>query len=119
MNRNDLVRHLLGPLVLALLASGWLLWTRAEPSRQGGYCMNATVEIAGVLQRADETGDIGRGPLPPADRLLAQVEAVNAQRFTVNTPADVQAEVDLLVAEQRPDAFAALAQDYLTRCRKA
>lgn len=107
------------PLVVGLLIASWLLWTRGEPSRQGGYCMNASVEIAAVLQRADTDGDVGRGPLPPVDKILAQVDQVDASRFQVNTPPEVADDVAKLAEDQDPAAFAAIAEDYLSRCRKA
>jgi len=115
---RKLVLGIAAPLVVAVLVATWLLWTRDEPARQGGYCMNASVEIAGVLQRADTSGDVGRGPLPPADRLLAQVDQVDVARFQVDTPPEIADDVDLLVADRDPAAFARIAQDYLTRCRK-
>lgn len=113
-------RHLLrlaAPIAVALLAASWVLWTRADGSRQGGYCMNATVEIAGVLQRADRTGDVGRGPLPPTDRVLAEVDRVDAARFEVDTPPELADDVRALAQRHDPAAFARLAQDYLQRCR--
>lgn len=115
-DRRLLVR-LIAPLVVAVLAAGWLLWTRADPARQGGYCMNATVEIAGVLRRADRSGDVGRGPLPPVSAIFAQVRQVDADRFRVDTPPAVRDEVDALARTHSTDAFAALVADYLTRCR--
>lgn len=107
------------PLAVALLVASWLLWTRGEPSRQGGYCMNASREIAGVLMRADSSGDIGRGPLPPVDKILAQVDEVDVTRFQVNTPPELRDEVEKLAEDRDPAAFAAIAEDYLSRCRKA
>lgn len=117
--RRRLIATIAAPLVVAVLVATWLLWTRGEPSRQGGYCMNASVEIAGVLQRADRTGDVGRGPLPPVDQILAQVDTVDVTRFQVNTPPAVADEVAELAEDRDPAAFAAIAEDYLTRCRKA
>ncbi|HWJ97380.1 MAG TPA: hypothetical protein VNQ33_04420 [Acidimicrobiales bacterium] len=119
MKDRTLVSSIAAPLVVAVLLSSWLLWTRSAPHRQGGYCMNASVEIAGVLQRADTSGDVGRGPLPPVGKILAEVDQVDVTRFQVNTPPEVQDDVDLLVAERDPAAFARIAQDYLERCRKA
>lgn len=105
------------PLVVALLGAAWLLWARAEPARQGGYCMNATIEIAGVLQRADTSGDVGRGPLPPVEDIFAQVATVDASRFEVDTPSAVAGDVDRLARTHDTQAFANLVEDYLDRCR--
>lgn len=121
---------LVAPLVLALLAGSWLLWTRAEPSRQGGYCMNATVDIAGVLERADSSGDVGRGPLPSPKEIFASLGAIDMSRLQVDTPAAVRDDVNLL-AHRLPElrashrladadssaAFTRIAADYLRRCR--
>lgn len=117
MSDRRLLLRVAAPLVAAFLIGSWLLWTRGDASRQGGYCANATIEIAGVLRRADSSGDVGRGPLPPVDRILAQVGEVDVSRFQVDTPSEVRDDVDLLVAERDPAAFARIAEDYLTRCR--
>ena len=119
MTDRKLLLRLAAPLVIAVVLATWLLWTRSEPSLQGGYCMNASVEIAGVLQRADRTGDVGRGPLPPVEQILAQVDQVDVARFQVNTPPEVADDVARLAEDRDPAAFAAIAEDYLTRCRKA
>lgn len=119
MKDRRLLVAVAAPLVVAVLLATWLLWTRGEPSRQGGYCMNASVEIAGVLQRADRTGDVGRGPLPPVDQILAQVDQVDVSRFQVNTPPEIADEVAQLSADRDPAAFAKIAEDYLVRCRRA
>jgi len=119
MRDRRLVLAVAAPLVVAVLVATWLLWTRGEPSRQGGYCMNASVEIAGVLQRADRTGDVGRGPLPPVDQILAQVDQVDVTRFQVDTPPELADEVAALAKGRDPAAFAKIAEDYLSRCRKA
>ena len=117
MTDRRLLLRVAAPLVVALIAASWLLWTRGEPDRQGGYCVNATVEIAGVLQRADRTGDVGRGPLPPVDQILAQVEQVDVARFQVDTPPEIADEVAQLAEDRDPAAFAKIAEDYLARCR--
>jgi hypothetical protein len=119
MKDRKLAVAIAAPLVVAVLLGTWLLWTRGDPSRQGGYCMNASAEIAGVLQRADRTGDVGRGPLPPVDQILAQVDQVDVTRFQVDTPPEVADDVDELVANRDPAAFARIAEDYLARCRRA
>ena len=119
MRDRSLLLKAAAPLLVALLVAGWLLWTRAEPSRQGGYCMNASVEIAGVVRRADAGADIGSGPLPPVADILAEVDQVDVSRFQVDTPAAVQDEVDQLAADRDPAAFALIAEDYLKRCRGA
>lgn len=116
-DRRTLLLRALAPLLVALLVGSWLLWTRGQPSRQGGYCANATVEIAGVLRRADDSGDVGRGPLPSAEDLLAQVDEVDASRFQVDTPPAVRADVAKLAEDRDRQAFANVVADYLTRCR--
>ena len=117
MTRRQLLARVVAPLVVGLLVAGWLLWTRQDPGRQGGYCMNATVEIAGVIQRADTSGDVGRGPLPPVDQIFAQVGSVDVARFQVDTPPEVADDVAKLAADRDPQAFANVVQDYLVRCR--
>lgn len=119
MTDRRLLLRIAAPFAVALLVTAWLLWARQDPSRQGGYCMNATVEIAGVLQRADRSGDVGRGPLPPLEQIFAQVDAVDVARFEVDTPPELADEVAQLAKDRDPQAFATIVQDYLTRCRTA
>ncbi|MCB0965125.1 MAG: hypothetical protein KDA98_17745 [Acidimicrobiales bacterium] len=107
------------PIVVALLVAGWLLWTRGDPARQGGYCRNATVEIAAVLRRADDAGDVGRGPLPPVERIFAELDQLDPTRFEVDTPPEVADEVAALRGDDRAQAFADVVEDYLVRCREA
>ena len=114
-SRRSLV--LVAPLVVALVVAGWLLWTRGEPARQGGYCRNATVEIAGVLRRADDEGDVGRGPLPPVERIFAELDDLDPARFEVDTPPELRDAVADLRGDDRAGAFAAIVEDYLVRCR--
>lgn len=101
------------PLVLALLVGGWLIWARQEPSRQGGYCANATIEIAGTLARSV---DLGAGATPPVQQMLDQVDEIDVTRFQVHTPAAVADDVDELVQDRSKDAFARIIVDYLDRC---
>lgn len=107
------------PVVVALVAASWLLWTRGAPERQGGYCMNATVEVAALLRRADAAGsdDVGRGPLPPPEQILAQVDRLDPERFAVNTPPELRDDVARLEGPERQGAFAVIIADYLDRCR--
>lgn len=119
MSDRRLLFKVLAPFAVAVLVTGWLIWARQAPGRQGGYCMNATVEIAGVLQRADRTGDVGRGPLPPIAQIFAEVKSVDVTRFQVNTPPEVADDVAQLAKDRDPQAFANIVQDYLTRCRTA
>lgn len=101
------------PLVVALLAVSWVLWTRGDPERQGGYCANASIEIATVLARSV---DLSTGATPPVEDILAQVEEVDVERFAVDTPADIADAVAELRAERSVDAFARIIIDYLDRC---
>lgn len=119
MTDRRLLLKVMAPFAVAVLVTSWLLWARQDPARQGGYCMNATVEIAGVLQRADRTGDVGRGPLPPIAQIFAEVESVDVERFQVDTPPEVADDVAQLAEDRDPQAFANIVQDYLTRCRTA
>ncbi len=76
------------PLVLSLLAAGVLLWTRAEPSRQGSFCSRATVEAGRVLRAAD-------GSVRVEYNLQAQIDAVLDLAYV--------AEVDRLIPGAPPD----------------
>jgi hypothetical protein len=130
MGRPPLAVRVAAPFVVALLISGWLLWTRGASERQGGYCVNATVVLAGVLQKADTGGDVGRGPLPDVDAIFGAIRNIDVDRLQVHTPPAVRTEVTLLAhriprlretgAKTDPDAaaaFAKVAADYLQRCR--
>ena len=121
---------LVAPLVLAVVVASWLLWTRADPARQGGYCVNATREISAVLQHADTGADIGRGPLPDVQAIFGSLGGIDVKRLQVRTPAAVRPDVAVLarrIPELRQSgtkvdaatsaAFARVAADYLERCR--
>lgn len=104
---------LAAPLVLALLVAGWLLWARQDLSRQGGYCANATVAVARVLEG---TVDAGAGATPPVSAILAGVDDVEVERFMVETPPAVAADVRRLDRDRNPTAFARVLVDYVERC---
>ena len=101
------------PLVVALLVAGWLLWTRQDPARQGGYCANATIEVTRVLEA---TVDQGAGATTPVAEVLDRVGDVDVTRFQVDTPADVRADVALVARTHDKTAFARILADYLDRC---
>ena len=52
------------PVVIALVVASFVLWSRAEPSRQGGYCTNATLAVTGLL---DASGSSLEVLLQPVD----------------------------------------------------
>lgn len=129
------------PLAVALLAAGWLVWTRSDPARQGGYCTNVTLAVADLLNEPAPARDAGTASpelaelVTDAGGIVAQLagrsEQVDVDRLQVNTPAEVQADVDLLVAQDRNRAegeaaaapseeagvaFARILVDYQRRC---
>lgn len=109
-------RHLAllaAPMVVALLIGGWLLWARQEPARQGGYCVNASIEITKTVARSV---DLGAGASPPVQQILDNVDEVDVARFQVHTPPEIAKDVDLLARERSKDAFARIIVDYLDRC---
>lgn len=90
-------------VTLALIVAGWLLWTRAEPSRQGGYCANTTVAVADLLNAPAPDGDddpelaaLVTDPGSVEGRLVARLDALDIDRLQVNTPAEVRDDVTLL-----------------------
>ena len=101
------------PLLVALALGGWLVWARQEPSRQGGYCANATIEIAGTVAR---TVDLGAGATPPVQQMLDLADEIDVTRFQVDTPPEIADDVDELVRTRNKDAFARIIVDYLDRC---
>lgn len=101
------------PLAVALVVAAWLLWAGAEPSRQGGYCTNASIEVVRTLQG---TVDISSGAAPPVSAILDRVEEVDVARFQVDTPAEIAPQVELVATERSPEAFALVLADYLERC---
>lgn len=121
---------LVAPLCVAVLAGSWLLWTRGDPARQGGYCANATREISGLLRTADAEVDLSRTILPDVQQIFASLRRLDVQRLQVRTPGAVRSEV-LILARRVPilrrsrrasdpqanEAFARVAADYLERCR--
>jgi len=128
MTKVPLAVRLAAPVVVALLVAMWLLWVRADPSRQGGYCTNATVVIAGVLREADGRAEVGRGPLPDAAAIFEVLPGTDVERLGVRTPAAVRDDVALLrrrLPELQPgaddpavtSAFVRVAADYLDRCQ--
>lgn len=114
----------------ALLLAGWLLWTRADPSRQGGYCANATIAVAELLEQPTPSGPDEPDPLQPSElvtdagdvaaRLQARRGGLEVARLRVRTPAAVRADVAVL--EARPagpegaEAFGRILDDYRRRC---
>lgn len=121
---------IVAPLLLTMAFATWQLWTRGDPARQGGYCVNATREISSVLRRADTDADVGRGPLPDVQKILASVRGVDVRRLQVHTPSSVRTDVAVLARRlpileaargrkdpQASEAFARIAADYLKRCR--
>ena len=116
----------LAPFVVCLMIAGWVLWGRADPARQGGYCANATVVIGDSLRRSDTPTAAGRGPLPDIGALLGTAGSVDVTRLQVSTPRSLRADVAVLAARVPesvpPDArvtaaYARVAADYLDRCR--
>ena len=126
---------------MAFLLAGWVLWTRADPARQGGYCANVTWAVADLLNRPAPARD------PDADfpelaalvtdsggiigQLATRSDQLDVDRLRVNTPAAVQGDVDRLVQEAdarsgsgsdaAPStaagvAFARILVDYQRRC---
>ena len=109
-------RHLAvlaAPLIVTLLVAGWLLWSRQDPARQGGYCANATLEIAGTVGRSV---DLGTGAATPAQQILDRVDEIDVSRLEVNTPKAVADDVRLVREERDKAAFARIIGDYLKRC---
>jgi hypothetical protein len=128
------------PLVVAFLVAGWLLWTRADPARQGGYCTNVTLAVADLLNEPPPARDAG-DPSPELAQLVTDAGGIVAQlaarsdqldvaRLQVNTPPAVQDDVDVLVRDQArsgasadrapsPEAdvaFGRILVDYQRRC---
>ena len=104
---------LLAPLVVALLLGGWLLWARQDPARQGGYCSNATLEIAGSV---GSSIDLSSGAGIPAQQILDRVTEVDVARFEVDTPPEIAEQVRLLREDRSKEAYARIIGDYLERC---
>lgn len=119
------------PIAVALVVAGFLLWTRAEPSRQGGYCTNATLAVTGLLDHADASLEVllqpVDGPEGEAATLAPSLGALDVARLQVDTPAAIRPQVEVLAgaipslgdADPPPDAvtaFAAVLTDYHRRC---
>ncbi len=136
---RGLAVRIAAPLAVAFLLAGWLLWTRADPARQGGYCANVTWAVADLLNQPAPARD------PDADfpelaalvtdsggiigQLATRSDQLDVERLQVNTPAAVQADVDRLAAEadaragsdaapstEAGVAFARILVDYQRRC---
>ena len=138
---SRLAVRIAAPLAVALLLASWLLWTRADPARQGGYCANVTWAVADLLNQPAPARDPD-AEFPELAELVTDAGGIVAQlatrsdqldidRLRVNTPAAVQADVDRLVGEQRRRAasgtadapstaaavaFARVLADYQRRC---
>lgn len=114
------------PLVISVLLAGWLLWVRAEPRRQGGWCSNATLAVADLLNDAGTTAEAGTGDGALAKLLLPYLDDAAVERLAVATPPEVAGPVDVLAAADLPpgrnadpalaDAFGAVLADYQRRC---
>ena len=82
------------PLVCSLLAASLLLWSRADPARQGGFCTNATAELEGIaliLQAEPER-------MQDLTWVLNElVERVDVERLSATVPEDLRDDAQLLV----------------------
>lgn len=117
----------IAPLVVAVLAAGWLLWTRTEPHRQGGYCTNVTAMIGEAAARSGAGANTATGS---ADEVLRQIASrMDPDRLQVRTPPAVAKDVAFLRrrlpelrrsgAEPSPTVIQALTRvfgDYQQRC---
>lgn len=136
-----LALRIAAPLVVALLLAGWLLWARADPARQGGYCTNVTLAVADLLNEPAPPRDAGATSpelaelVTDAGGIVAQLatrsDQLDVARLQVNTPDEVRDDVDLLVTQARSGsggdgsaapseeagvAFGRILVDYQRRC---
>lgn len=138
---SRLALRIAAPLLVALLMAGWLLWARADPARQGGYCTNVTLAVAHLLNGPAPARDAA-SPSPELAELVTDAGGIVAQlagrsdqldvdRLEVNTPDAVRDDVALLAAAHRSRsdsetseppsaeagvAFARILVDYQRRC---
>ena len=119
------------PVVIALVVASFVLWSRGEPARQGGYCTNATLAVTDLL---DASGSSLEVLLQPVDgekgegaTLAPSLAALDVARLQVDTPADIAPSVTVLAREvpqlgagappaEVSQAFAAVLTDYHRRC---
>ena len=97
------------PLAVALLAAGWLLWTRGDPARQGDFCTNATVEVTTLLRRTEEPGNLDRDQARHLQDALDRTDDVDVDRLRTGAPTALDedlATIDRLLGDHL-DAVAA------------
>jgi len=119
------------PVVIALVVASFVLWSRAEPSRQGGYCTNATLAVTDLLDASNASLEVLLQPVEggkgEAATLAPALRSLDVSRLQVATPAAVAPSVAVLVeavphlGEGVPpsrvtDALATVLTDYHQRC---
>ena len=105
-----LVAAVAAPLAVALLAAGWLLWTRGDPSRQGDFCTNATVEVTTLLRRTEEPGNLDRDQARHLQDALERTDEIDLARLQAGAPDDLAADlaaIDRLLDDHRRAVAAA------------
>jgi len=119
------------PVVIALVVASFVLWSRGEPARQGGYCTNATLAVTDLLDASGSSLEVLLQPVEgdkgEAATLAPALASLDVARLQVDTPADVAPAVAVLAREvprlgagAPPDevtqAFTAVLTDYHRRC---
>jgi hypothetical protein len=96
------------PLAVALLVAVALLWSRGEPSRQGGFCTGATVEVTNLLRRTERRGNLDRDQAGHLAEALGRLELLDGDRLTAGAPSDL-ADATATIREQLDDHQRAVA----------
>jgi hypothetical protein len=91
------------PLVVAVVAAGALLWTRAEPTRRGDFCSRATVEAVRVVRASDGSVRVQYDQSTQVDDVLANATVVRLDQLIDGAPADLRKQ--LIAAEADLPAF--------------
>ena len=79
----------LAPLAIALLVAVGLLWSRGDPSRQGGFCSNATVAVTDLLRRTERADDLSRDQAGHLAEALGRLDLLDGDRLTTDVPHDL------------------------------
>lgn len=99
------------PLVVALLGAGFVLWTRGDPARQGGFCSRATVQATRILRASAVEVEQNPSLEGLVDTVLESAYLAAPEQLTAGAPVDLREDIDAarrLLPAYRTERAAAL-----------
>lgn len=84
------------PVVISLVLVSWLMWVRADPSRSGGFCATATVDLSEILEQLHVDDHAGSGLVPDPALLLDAARSIELERIEAVAPPEIRGDLALL-----------------------